>query len=1408
MENFAWLVSQGFDFNGKFVKQTADIALNAPFEQWEDEAPTPWTPIASPRTHEWYSSSIANEFRGVYDGDFHEVQNMWVNSLEERNQGLFGTLGTGAELRNLGVTDAYIRANGNVGVLVGYLPDWAVVSQCWTSGDVSWKTEYGAGIGGIAGYISKHGRFLNCSSSAKLNGGIGGNTIQPLTDAVHGTLFHVWAEDTIVNYLFTGIVNGGGESVSAGNFQYRENVFVDKDKAKVAHQSTAGEFEYTTDGTEWSQSKELVNIYNYSVSRWNARHGEDLQLNYWEWREGDYPRVSHDANWKPEVKISFLSNGGAPVEDKYVQSNSESLPPQRPSREGYIFAGWFKDAGLTQFYDWKAERPTSNVTLYAKWLEDTRFDIDITPFQNEFAKKYKIKTAAQLRGFAALQNGAYNWGEPAECYGQPVSQTVAPMDFKGKTIVLENDIFLNDTTDWQNWGRGAFGVPWQSIGSKNEVESEPSHPFHGTFDGQGHTIYGLFQEMHGAPGDQAGLFGLVNDSAIIRNVGIAASVIDLQRYNTRGQNSDAVWLWRRCDIGENHWDRVGLLAGWVVGAPRIEQCFTEGKIFVEDANFYGLAGFIGSLGDEFVYENLEVKNCYTRADIIHTSKTGTLSYEPSDYGFTALGKQNPIINSYSAGRTTLSFCNGNNYYADQVTDCHYDKELVQGQVTVMDGRVFIAEPNTTNEMHAKSTFTNWDFENVWGRHDTINAGYPYLRVFHVGAPDSPDAVKVTGVTLNVTDTTLIGGQSLQLIATILPEEALDKRITWSSDAPGSSWFTLDENGLVTTVLDLTPYDPMYYGTREANITITVTTAEGSYTATCKIKIVQPKINTKILSKRRHGETEWAEYKGYPEAVENFEYMVVTYTIPDAAKMPLTWSSDDESVVTVTPMSDTTFAFSPDNDPWGNYRCARAMVRCLKAGNTTVHATAESGLTAERGFNPQLIGIDYIAIYQPPTYQGYYGLVYPEPDDELSVNETRQLAVMAGNYTGTTDVSYLPEVEWSSSNQSVLSVDQTGLIKAVGAGSATITATVIGGTLTNTTREITVAAVEVESVQVETVGGTDMYEWQTKQLSAVIWPENASDKSVTWRSENTELATVDQNGLVTARKPGYVRIYAKATNDREGDIELHIQAVPIHLEPYEATMEVDDMQQLVVRAGTANEPMDIDLTGRVSWSSDKPEIVYVDEAGIATARSIGAATITATTISGQTATANINVEGPVVEVIYDVAEAIAAQAADEIHNDDSISVRGVITKMEFKPKNFSSYGNVSIYVSDPTGDQGEFEFYNCLSLNKEKFTGSNPIPEDMSSKDWFYPTLVTDGQGNEVAINDTIIARGKYLFYRSEVHELNQNCFLLEIKKASTTPEGIENEPIEADRPRKVIIDGQIYIFRGDKTYTIHGQELK
>jgi len=152
-----------------------------------------------------------------------------------------------------------------------------------------------------------------------------------------------------------------------------------------------------------------------------------------------------------------------------------------------------------------------------------------------------------------------------------------------------------------------------------------------------------------------------------------------------------------------------------------------------------------------------------------------------------------------------------------------------------------------------------------------------------------------------------------------------------------------------------------------------------------------------------------------------------------------------------------------------------------------------------------------------------------------------------------------------------------------------------------------------------------------------------------------------------------------------------------------------------------------------------------------------------TFETNTLTITYPAEAPVITT-YEVAEAIAAGLAE----DTEIQVRGIITKMEFKGKNFAKYGSVNIYVADATDAEGEFEFFNCYSLNADTFKTSTPA-YDATSTAWEQFTEVVDANGNAIHVGDTVIAFGKYTLYNNTVYELKQGCYLVDVKAAPVQP---------------------------------------
>ena len=199
----------------------------------------------------------------------------------------------------------------------------------------------------------------------------------------------------------------------------------------------------------------------------------------------------------------------------------------------------------------------------------------------------------------------------------------------------------------------------------------------------------------------------------------------------------------------------------------------------------------------------------------------------------------------------------------------------------------------------------------------------------------------------------------------------------------------------------------------------------------------------------------------------------------------------------------------------------------------------------------------------------------------------------------------PVAYWSS-DTSVATVEDYGSITAHSVGTATIYAQAGDKTATC---EVTVKpkpVIAVERVTLNMVILT-IETGRTYTLTAEVLPNDADDKAVTWRSSDTSIATVDNNGTVTAHKAGKATIYARA-GDKTAICALTVPPMPvasITLEPETLTLKTGMTGTLAAKVL----PDDADGT-TVLWSSSNTSIATVDNNGTVTAVKEGSVTITA------------------------------------------------------------------------------------------------------------------------------------------------------------------------------------------------------
>ena len=202
------------------------------------------------------------------------------------------------------------------------------------------------------------------------------------------------------------------------------------------------------------------------------------------------------------------------------------------------------------------------------------------------------------------------------------------------------------------------------------------------------------------------------------------------------------------------------------------------------------------------------------------------------------------------------------------------------------------------------------------------------------------------------------------------------------------------------------------------------------------------------------------------------------------------------------------------------------------------------------------------------------------------------------------------VEWTSSDESVATVDATGMVVAVSAGEADITASVTDSEMSAVCKvTVKVAAKDItvpDNLDVKLNDGNET------TVEATVSPADATDVKVSYASTDETVAAVDKDGKVQVLQPGECDIVTTLTQESEKVVEkkTHIKAF------YEVEGITLDKTEGILTAGntvTLNAavlPEEVADETTVTWTSSDEEVATVDENGKVTAIAAGETTITA------------------------------------------------------------------------------------------------------------------------------------------------------------------------------------------------------
>lgn len=406
------------------------------------------------------------------------------------------------------------------------------------------------------------------------------------------------------------------------------------------------------------------------------------------------------------------------------------------------------------------------------------------------------------------------------------------------------------------------------------------------------------------------------------------------------------------------------------------------------------------------------------------------------------------------------------------------------------------------------------------------------------------------------------GETVQLTATVYPENAFDKAVTWSSDNPNVAM--VDETGLVQ-MLSLG--------------TATVTASVRGISGNCQITVTPAPVLVEQI----------VLTPDYVEAPEGSEVTLSADVYPsDADNTVLEWSSDNEAVATVS-----------------------------QDGVVYIHAPGEALITAAATDGSLVKGFARIVCEAPHTVEQ---VGVNEEYVEGHVGDTVQLTAWV--YP---DDAINKTLTWSSDNTEVATVDETGLVRMVGLGSAKVTATAGG---ISDYCQIEVVPVLVEQVvltpdEVEALIGSEV------TLNAEVIPADADNPVLEWSSDAEIVATVSQDGVVTVHSEGVALITATATDGSQARGYAWITGVspqPVLVEEILLTPDaVEALEGSEVVLTAEVRPADAD-NPVLEWSSDNEMVATVSQDGVVYVNAPGEAVITGAATDGSLVKAQALITG--------------------------------------------------------------------------------------------------------------------------------------------------------------------------------------
>lgn len=501
---------------------------------------------------------------------------------------------------------------------------------------------------------------------------------------------------------------------------------------------------------------------------------------------------------------------------------------------------------------------------------------------------------------------------------------------------------------------------------------------------------------------------------------------------------------------------------------------------------------------------------------------------------------------------------------------------------------------------------------------------------------SKPLVTVTSITLSPSSLELYEGEDQTLTATVLPSDATDKTVEWSTSDPEIAWVS---DGTVTAVKQGEAVITAKAGEKTASCTVKVLrravevesvtlsrielqmTVGQKETLTAKVKPDNAadkgvtwsssapsvaKVEGGVVTALKEGEATITAKAGGKTAtctVTVVEKIVAVESVElDKTLLELMEGDTETLAATVTPDDAT--------DKTVTWITSDASVATVDEGKVTALKEGKAYITARAG--------DQRAVCE---------VIVSKPEVKVAsvtLNKT-ELALHKGE-TAVLTATVKPDdasdktVSWQSSNEAVATVDKAGKVSALKSGTATITARAGDVTAScSVTVTTPVAGITISKTYLA------LEEGQSAELTATITPDDADEKTAAWSSSDNKVVTVDENGKVTAVAVGKATVTATAGGfSASCSVTVAEKVVPVEsveLDKTSLALEKGQSEKL-----TATVKPDDATEQTVVWTTSNKKVATVDQEGNVYAVDGGSATITAT-CGEKTATCEVTVTVP-------------------------------------------------------------------------------------------------------------------------------------------------------------------------------------